>query len=572
MKRFITLCATLILGMALSFPMLAASGPQVQRISLIIGKAETISLPVDVADILVADPGTVDVGALNRRKLYVVGSRVGETNVLLFDENKDTIAILDINVRRDDETLTAALKSFFPDEDVQARTINDYVVLSGRVSTPDTAQQIRRVASRFMAEGQELTDLMTVSGEQQVMLKVKIIEAQRTILREFGIEPGNVTNMPFGNFGAVLNTNAARNFDPTPYASASLLYQTGSRGPLELALQALEEDGLVNTLAEPTLTAVSGQTAQFLAGGEFPIPVGQSQGEVTIEFREFGVGLAFTPVVMSNNRIMLELETEVSDVSNQNQLELEGTLVPSLVMRRAETTVEMASGGSLMIAGLLQSTARDTLNQLPGVSKVPVLGDLFKSDAFQRDESELLILVTAYTVRPFDQAEAQRRSESAAGGLERASEEANRALETQMMQEALQRKRAQGIANESVPSTEENSAPAPQKPKTDMWKNLNSWFTPDNTPARLNGDSDIRVTTTTPRHHEADRTSLSQYTPEAEIMPSAGVENYAGPLPVKKPVVAREFALNQVLASRLVRRYPSLKQRPLPALVGYKLD
>src|SRR5690606_27479729 len=220
----------------------------------------------------------------------------------------------------DQFTLQRTLQQYFPDENVAARMINREVILTGRVSTPSKAGQIRDLAKRFVvttgnAEA-SIVDLMTVEGEQQVMLQVKIVEAKRNLLKEYGLEP-EAADLGFGNFsGSSLVTDAASKLTQTSqFAVGSLVYETGSRGPISLTMRALEEKGLLNTLAEPNLTAISGQRAEFLAGGEYPIPVGQSNDQISIEFKQFGVALGFTPVVLSNEKIQLELETEVSLLS-----------------------------------------------------------------------------------------------------------------------------------------------------------------------------------------------------------------------------------------------------------------
>jgi pilus assembly protein CpaC len=241
--------------------------------------------------------------------------------------------------------------------------------------------------------------MMTVNGEQQVLLKVKIAEVQRNLLKEFGTDT-DIAGVNSGNFGVRNTTDLAGKLTKTPFSTGSLAYQTGATGPISLTLQALEEKGLLNTLAEPNLTAISGQRAEFLAGGEYPVPVGQSLGTTTIEFRRFGVALGFTPLVLSNNKINLEMETEVSLLSNEARLELESTSVPSLSVRRAQTTVELASGGSLMIAGIIKSEATNSMSSLPGINKIPIIGQLFSSQSFKRNETELVIFVTAYLVNP----------------------------------------------------------------------------------------------------------------------------------------------------------------------------
>ena len=269
-----------------------------------------------------------------------------------------------------------------------------------------------------------ISNLMEVRGEQQVMLQVKIIEASRTVLRELGVETqfndGDelATSTIFGGQNP-LSIDDARHDSSITGASdialskdaiglARILTDTGIRGigTLGLFLNALEEENLVNILAEPNLTAVSGQQAGFLAGGEFPVPVGRDNvGNIVVEFREFGVSLNFRPIVLSDERISLQMNTEVSSLDFENAVQLADLTVPGLDVRRAETTVEIPSGGSLMIAGILRSDAAKGMTGLPGISKTPILGDLVSSDSFQRDETELVVIVSPYLVKPYAETE-----------------------------------------------------------------------------------------------------------------------------------------------------------------------
>jgi pilus assembly protein CpaC len=242
--------------------------------------------------------------------------------------------------------------------------------------------------------------MMTTDGEQQVLLKVKIVEANRNILREYGIDPD--ISIGQGNFTYGTASDALGKLTGTPFSTGSLVFDSTNTTVSGL-IHLLEEEGLLNTLAEPNLTTISGQRAEFLAGGEFPIPVGQSNGAITIEFRQFGVALGFTPVVLSSDKISLNLETEVSTLSNEGRVELADTSVPSIAIRRASTTVELPSGGSLMIAGLIQSESADTMNSLPGINQIPILGDLFSSQSFRRNESELVVMITPFLVNPVSQ-------------------------------------------------------------------------------------------------------------------------------------------------------------------------
>ena len=413
-KRLATRAALLAV---LAVATLAATGAEAginKRVELTAGRASTVELGQTVSDVLVANPSVVDVGTLRSNRLFLVGKQVGDTNVLAFDGEGNQLADIAVHVNVDQSALSGAMKEFFPHENVDVKTVNNNIVLSGKVSTPLVANRVRDLASRFITtQGQTIVDLMGVEGEQQVMLKVKVMEARRSVLREYGIEtdykPGNA-----GGTGGFINSTAGIGLTATqPFASGALLLDDNNNfGPFRIGLQALERDGLVNTLAEPNLTAISGETAGFLAGGEFPVPTGttDSGNTVTLQFKQFGVSLNFTPTVLTENNISLHLSTEVSTLSQEQGVTLVGVQVPGLSVRRAETTVEMASGGSIMIAGLIQSGTADNLNGLPGISDIPILGELFKSKSFQRDESELLIMVTPYLVKPFAAPAAQMAS------------------------------------------------------------------------------------------------------------------------------------------------------------------
>ncbi len=427
MKRGITKIG-LHLGVAvfsLCLSIAAYSATSVNKhVRLSAGKASTVDLSGPVADVLVANPSIADVGTLRANRLYIVGKAVGDTNVLAFDDQGNQLADVAISVRVDDRTLSDSLREFFPEENVKVKTLNSNIVLTGSVSTPAVANQVRDLARRFAIagaypNGQEIVDLMTVEGEQQVMLQVKVIEAKRSALREFGIEtdykPGKTTQSG-GLFNAVAGTGLTA---LSPFATGTLFYDGGDGfGPIRTSIQALEEQGLINTLAEPNLTAISGETAGFLAGGEYPVPVGRDQdGNITLEFKQFGVSLNFTPTVLSRDRISLQLSTEVSAKSDEDSVTLINTVIPGLSVRRAETTVEMGSGGTIMIAGLIKSDTTDTLNGMPGAKDVPILGELFKSKSFSRNESEVIILVTPLIVEPFARQQAVRAEPPAVQGM-----------------------------------------------------------------------------------------------------------------------------------------------------------
>lgn len=411
-KRLVATAAVVLWTAGLSVVAQGAASPSV---TLVAGKAETIMLSKPAADILVANPGIADVGSLRADRLYVVGRGVGDTNILAFDAEGNQLADIAVHVSVDDATLRSTLKNLFPREKITVSTVNNSVVLKGRASSAMIANQIRDVASRFVganAANRTLVDLMTVAGEQQVMLKVKVLEAQRDVLRELGVSINGTdfdTATGVGLSALTQFGNGVLTVDPPG----------GHFGPFSIDVRGLERDGLINTLAEPTLTAISGETAGFLAGGEFPVPAGRDQdGNVTIEFRQFGVSLNFIPTVLDQDRISLQLTSEVSERSEANSVTLINTIIPGLSVRRAQTTVQMQSGGTLMMAGLMRSRSVDALNGFPGLKDIPILGQLFKSKSFQRGESELVFLVTPYLVEPFADAHAERVTQAGNDALQ----------------------------------------------------------------------------------------------------------------------------------------------------------
>jgi pilus assembly protein CpaC len=411
MKRSIKifLAALVICLAAIGMSPLAHSAGGPGTVKLSVGKADTVRVSSSVADVLVANPSIADVGTLRADRLYIVGRSVGDTNVLVFDAAGNQIANIAIQVRSDELTLSEALRQYFPGEQVEVSTVNDSIVMKGRVSTPIVANQIRDLMGRFVKPGQSLVDLMKVGGEQQVMLKVKVLEVSRSTLREFGINSSIGSSGKGKLTGSFTTASGVGLSGVTEFGSGVIgLAGSGALGALTTDFTGVENDGVINTLAEPTLTAISGETAGFLSGGEFPVPVSATLGNVTVDFKQFGVALNFIPTVLDNDRLSLQLTSEVSAISKANSVTLSGTTIPGLTVQRAQTTVQMGSGGTLMIAGLLQSQGSDTYSGFPGLTSLPVLGNLFKSKSFQRGESELVFLVTPYIVQPYADQQAER--------------------------------------------------------------------------------------------------------------------------------------------------------------------
>ncbi len=406
-------------------------------LSVTLGKAELVNLPANVSDILVANPAIADVQAIKSDRLYVVGLEIGDTNIIVLNGSGDIVKRIDVHVSYDLQAIQSLVDGLFPDESVRIGSIHDQILLTGTVSNPAVAGKISSLVAHYVGDLQDMNNksideiianLLEVRGEQQVMLKVRIIEAERRVIKELGMDlksndPNELAvNTLFGNSpltsvggsGKALGFGGANGLtlsqDAIGAASAFFDTNISGVGTLGLFLDALDEENLINILAEPNLTAVSGQQAGFLAGGEFPVPTGRDQfGNITVEFREFGVSLNFKPIVLSDDRINLQLNTEVSSLNNSNAVVLSDLTIPGLDIRRAETTIEMPSGGSLMIAGLLQSQTAKGMSGLPGIKDTPVLGDLISSDSFRRDETEMVVIVTAYLVEPFaDEAEAKK--------------------------------------------------------------------------------------------------------------------------------------------------------------------
>ncbi|MEJ0027985.1 MAG: type II and III secretion system protein family protein [Rhizomicrobium sp.] len=406
------------------------NGTVSQRIVLSTNKAVVVQLDADARDVLVSSPDIVDAVVRNPRRIFLLALKTGQTNAFFFDAAGRQLASIDIRVEKDTTDLGTMLRNDMPDANIKVASMNDNVVLTGTVASAQESARAQDVAARFAGDPLKVVNMLRVAASEQVMLRVRISEMQRNIAKQFGVDIASaaiVAGVPmvgssapaFGLTGRALNDLTGGQIGQicngatgsTVQNPLTVFQQGGScslqPNNLQGALQALEQVGLVHTLAEPNLTAVSGETAKFLAGGEFPVPVAKdNQGNVTVEFKQFGVGLSFTPVVLSAGRISLQVSTEVSELTNTGAFTLQGTTtaqgltIPALSVRRAQTTVELPSGGSFAIAGLMQHNSKQVLQALPGVKDLPILGALFRSRDFQNDESELVIVITAYLVTP----------------------------------------------------------------------------------------------------------------------------------------------------------------------------
>lgn len=394
---------------------------KIRFLSLGIGKSVVVDLPRDVKDVLVADPKIANAVIRSPQRAYIIGGGVGQTNVVFFDADGQQIAGYDIAVKRDLNGVRAGLKQMLPAAAIQVDGVGEGVMLTGSVATPVEAQQAADLAARLVGGADKVLNSIVVRGRDQVMLKVAVAEVQRDIIKQLGIDLS--ASMNYGT--AVVNFNNVTPFTANngPLVPANALSATAlSKGlpSVTATLRAMESAGVVHTLAEPNLTAISGESATFISGGEFPIPTGvtcqtSTSGVIgqcvqTVSFKKFGISLNFTPVVLTEGRISLRVMTEVSEISQENALQggAGGTTIPSIKTRRAETTLEIPSGGSIAMAGLIQEQTKQAVNGLPGVDQIPVLGQLFRSQDFINNQTELMVIVTPYVVRAVAQKELSR--------------------------------------------------------------------------------------------------------------------------------------------------------------------
>ncbi len=387
-------------------------------ISLEVNKGILIRLDRNADTVFVADPAIADVKVKSARLIYLFAKVPGETSLYAVDAEEHVMMNRAVVVRRDLGRLQYALNQLIPSGQVDARSVDGEIVLAGNVATPLDAEEARRIARPFVGDEKDLVNHIQVTAPNQVNLRVRVAEVDRSIVKNLGINWDAVVHAGNFVFGYAIN-NPVTTAVPTLAAPGAVAGNFITRNVLNGGatdslfggantrdynvnglIDALAQNGFISILAEPNLTAVSGETASFLAGGEFPIVVPQGNQVVTIEFKPFGVALAFTPVVLNNGRISLRVRPEVSQLSTQGQVQINGFTIPALSTRRAETTVELGSGQSFAIGGLLQNNITDTLRKLPGLGDVPVLGPLFRSDQFARNDSELVIFVTPYLVRP----------------------------------------------------------------------------------------------------------------------------------------------------------------------------
>jgi pilus assembly protein CpaC len=375
-------------------------------VQLGIGKSVVIDLPRDVKDVLVAEPKYANAVIRSTRRAYLIGVAVGQTSMYFFDAEGKQIAGFDVAVTRDLNGVRAMLQKLLPHSDVRVDGVGDSVMLTGMVANAAESQQAADVVVKLVGSPEKVVNNLSLRGRDQVMLKVTVAEVQRDVIKQLGID----LNGSFSYGSAVINFN---NSNPFTSLGQPLVEGNGIQGMFKnnvsATLRAMERAGVIRTLAEPNLTAISGESANFLAGGEFPVPAGYQCDptsricQLAIQFKKFGVGLNFTPVVLSEGRISLKVMTEVSELSNENAVQLvQGTssqTIPAIKTRRAETTVEIPSGGSLAMAGMIQEQTKHSISGLPGLMQLPVLGTMFRSRDYVNRQTELMVIVTPYIAR-----------------------------------------------------------------------------------------------------------------------------------------------------------------------------
>ena len=425
--RLGTALAALAIGLgtvAGSTPALAQSGQRTYRPSgqvlLSVGEGQMVNLSRNVADVWVSNPTVADVHVTNARQLNLYGKDGGEATVIATAADGSVVYATNVRVGQNITSMNGMLRVAMPDSDITVTNVGQMAVINGTVASPQDSAQAEALVRTLLNPGIDTSqpgaalkiipvNRLKTATPLQVTLKVKIAEVNRSLLKQIGVNLFSSDATSGFKFGIGQGTPGASS-GPTssPFRIGSLLTggtTLGAAGKLfgldiAGAVDLAEKDGLVTILAEPNLTALSGETASFLAGGEFPIPISQSLGSVTIEYKQYGVGLAFTPIVLADGRISMRVRPEVSELSNEGAVKLNDFLVPALTTRRAETTVELGSGQSFMIAGLLRNSNTNDITKAPFLGDLPILGALFRSTSFRRSETELVIIVTPYLVRP----------------------------------------------------------------------------------------------------------------------------------------------------------------------------
>ena len=385
-----------------------AGSTRTAMVTVTIGKSQDVRTDASFVDVMVGDPEVADVNPLTDHSISILAKKIGTTRVSVYSEGKRMVGIFDVEVSYDITRLTNELKRRFPGSHLQASTVNGRIMLSGEVADAASLDKAVTIARQF---GPEIINSVSVMSPQQVMLEVRFIEVSRTAGRELGVQWNHVGQKTLANIG---DRKPASGLPVAQAAGAAAGLISGAApfgfiiGRLvanglsaDVLINMLEQQGVARSLAEPNLVALSGDTASFLAGGEYPIPVAGSFGSVTVDYKKYGVGLAFTPTVLGGGLINMKIEPEVSQIDTTHTVSVGGGVaVPALIVRRASTTVELRDGQSFVIGGLLQADNKNQIEQLPWLGSIPVLGTLFSSKSYQKNETDLAIIVTPHLVRP----------------------------------------------------------------------------------------------------------------------------------------------------------------------------
>jgi len=433
MKR--RLIATLMTAACAALPVATMPGDMAQAQSVLqpssdivlsIGKGQLVTVPGNMADIFISNDAIADVQLKSQRQLYIFGKSGGETTLYASNAAGDIIWAANIRVGSNISSIDQMLALAMPEAKISVATMGtNTVLLTGTVAAPEDAAEAQRLVQAFVGDGMNVITRMKTATPLQVNLQVKFAEVSRSLVRaigvnlqtndstdgfKFGVANGRAGFVPQWTVGGddlVVGGTLAEGSTASAVAkiaSGATFAGFGELFGLDIAsaLDLAERNGLVTTLSQPNLTALSGETAEFLAGGEYPIPISQGLGTTAIQYRKYGVSLSYTPTVLANGRISIRVRPEVSELSSNGAVVVQGFSIPALTVRRAETTIELGSGQSFMIAGLLSNSANDTIDKAPGVADIPILGNLFKSTEFRKGQSELVIIVTPYLVNPVD--------------------------------------------------------------------------------------------------------------------------------------------------------------------------
>jgi pilus assembly protein CpaC len=420
----------------------AVSNPQ-GSLSVAVGRGRLVTLPSPISDIFIADNKVADVQVRSTKQIYIFGKKGGQTSFYATNAAGAVVYSAEVVVGADISSIDQMLSMAMPDANIAVSTSNNFVLLTGTVGSPDDVSEVEGLVQAYVGEDVKVVSRLKTATPMQVNLQVRIAEVSRSLAKEingnlvtrdtsggflFGLNRGrgigsisnfntsglpnldasNLFGLPAGSISLPFDPatgnfiTGGTSFNYTDVAGLNTVKAAGKLFGMDImtAFDVAERSGLISTLATPNLTTISGETATFLAGGQFPVPVAQGLGDISVQYRDYGVSLSYTPTVLANGRISIRVAPEVSEISSQGAVRLNGFEIPAITIRKAETTVELGSGESFMIAGLLQNNYSSSIDKTPGLGDVPVLGNLFKSDGFRRNETELMIVVTPYLVKP----------------------------------------------------------------------------------------------------------------------------------------------------------------------------